>query len=43
MKSHFELENVKDFLRATDLKEVKEIILIHLSDGNSNSAEFKQT
>lgn len=41
MKSHFELENVKDFLRATDLKEVKEIILIHLSDGNSNSAEFK--
>jgi len=41
VKSHFELENVKDFLRATDLKEVKEIVLIHLSDGNSNSAEFK--
>lgn len=41
VKSHFELENVKDFLRATDLKEVREIVLIHLSDGNSNSAEFK--
>lgn len=41
LKSHFELGNVKDFLRATDLKDVKDIVLIHLSDGNSNSAEFK--
>lgn len=42
IKSHFELENVKDFLRATDLAEVKNIMLIHLSDGNSNAAEFKE-
>lgn len=42
IKSHFELENVKDFLRATDLVAVKNIMLIHLSDGNSNAAEFKE-
>ncbi|BDR84907.1 MBL fold metallo-hydrolase [Clostridium tetani] len=41
IKSHFELENVKEFLKATDLKETKEIILIHLSDGNSNAVQFK--
>lgn len=41
IKSHFELENVKDFLRATDLAATKNIILIHLSDGNSNADEFK--
>lgn len=42
MKSHFELENVKEFLKATNLINTKEIILIHLSDGNSNSAQFKE-
>lgn len=41
VKSHFELENVKEFLKAIDLKETKEIVLIHLSDGNSNAEEFK--
>lgn len=43
IKSHFELENVKEFLRATDLNTVKEIMLIHLSDSNSNAAEFKDS
>lgn len=42
MKSHFELENVKEFLKATNLIKAKEIMLIHLSDGNSNSAQFKE-
>ena len=42
IKSHFELKNVKDFLKATDLKETKEIVLIHLSDGNSNAEQFKE-
>lgn len=42
IKSHFELENVKEFLKATDLKETKEIMLIHLSDGNSNAAQFQK-
>ena len=42
IKSHFELENVKEFLKATDLTGTKEIVLIHLSDGNSNAAEFQE-
>lgn len=42
IKSHFELENLKEFLKATDLKETKEIVLIHLSDGNSNAAGFQE-
>ena len=42
LKSHFNLENVKEFLKATDLVKVKDIVLLHLSDGNSNAAEFKE-
>ena len=41
LKSHFSLENVKKFLQVTDLTQVKDIILLHLSDGNSNSEQFK--
>ncbi|SHE61598.1 MBL fold metallo-hydrolase [Clostridium fallax] len=41
IKSHFELDNVKNFLKTTDLNDTKEILLIHLSDGNSNSEQFK--
>lgn len=41
LKSHFNLENVKEFLKATDLAKVKDIVLLHLSDGNSNAAKFK--
>lgn len=43
IKSHFEIENVKEFLRATDLSTAKEIMLIHLSDSNSNAVEFKDS
>ncbi len=42
MKSHFSLENVKDFLRANDLSQVREIHLLHLSDSNSDEEAFKQ-
>lgn len=42
MKSHFNLDNVKDFLRANDLQKVREIHLLHLSDGNSDEARFKR-
>lgn len=42
LKSHFELESVKEFLKANDLKSVKNIILLHLSDGNSNAEQFKK-
>jgi len=41
-RSHFSLENVKDFLLANDLKKVQEIWLLHLSDSNSNEMQFKQ-
>lgn len=42
LKSHFSLENVKEFLRANDLSQVREIHLIHLSDDNSDAERFKR-
>ena len=42
LKSHFSLENVKKFLLANDLSKVREIWLIHLSDGNSDAERFKR-
>jgi len=42
MRSHFSLENVKEFLKANDLSKVQEIWLLHLSDSNSNADQFKQ-
>lgn len=42
LRSHFSLENVKDFLRANDLSKVSEIHLLHLSDNNSDAELFKQ-
>ena len=42
IKSHFSLENVKEFLRANDLSRVQEIHLLHMSDGNSDEERFKR-
>ena len=42
LKSHFEIGNVKAFLRAQNLTQVKAIWLLHLSDGNSNEERFKR-
>lgn len=42
LKSHFSLENVKEFLKANDLSKVKEIHLLHLSDRNSDAKRFKR-
>lgn len=42
IRSHFSLENVKEFLKSNDLSQVQEIHLIHLSDGNSNAEQFKR-
>ncbi|MGJ9460081.1 MBL fold metallo-hydrolase [Oceanobacillus sp. CF4.6] len=42
IKSHFSLENVKEFLKANDLSKVQEIHLLHLSDSNSNEEQFKR-
>lgn len=40
MTSHMELENCKDLLRANDLGKVSEIILLHLSENNSDRERF---
>lgn len=42
MRSHFSLENVKEFLLANDLSRVEEIHLLHLSDNNSDEQMFKR-
>ena len=42
LQSHFSLEHVKDFLKANDLSKVREIWLLHLSDGNSDAERFKR-
>jgi len=42
LKSHFSLENVKEFLKANDLSKVQEIWLLHLSEQNSCEKRFKE-
>jgi len=42
IRSHFSLENVKEFLRANDLSKVQEIHLMHLSNNNSDENRFKK-
>lgn len=42
IRSHFSLENVKEFIRANDMSRVQEIWLIHLSDNNSDEGLFKR-
>mgnify|MGYP005849169153 CR=1 FL=1 len=41
LESHFSLEHVKDFLMANDLSQCRQIILLHLSDYNSDAARMK--
>lgn len=41
LRSHFSLENVKEFIRANDMSRVQEIWLLHLSDNNSDEELFK--
>lgn len=40
LKSHFSLDHVLDFLKANDLSQCREVILLHLSDANSDSARM---
>ena len=40
IKSHFEIENVKAFLKACDLSQCREIHLIHISSGNGEPMAF---
>lgn len=41
VKTHFGLDNVLGFLEATDLSRIREIHLIHLSDGNANEQRIR--
>lgn len=40
LQSHMSLENCKEFLRANDLSSCNEILLLHLSDSNSNQVRM---
>lgn len=40
--NHFSLDQVKKMLQANDLSQVREIHLLHLSDGNSDADRFKR-
>lgn len=40
LRSHFELNNLIDFLKASDLSKAEEILLLHLSDRNSDKNYF---
>lgn len=40
ISSHMSIDHLEDFLRACDLSKLRKIWLCHLSDGNSNAAEF---
>lgn len=40
LKSHMELSTTKGILSANDLSKTQDIVLIHLSDGNSDEARF---
>ena len=42
IQSHFSIENVKQFLRVTDLSKLQEVHLLHLSDSNANAQQFKR-
>lgn len=42
LQSHFSLENCKDMLSVNDLSKVNNIVLIHLSDSNSDEVQFRK-
>ena len=42
LHSHMEIETAKGILRANDLSQVSEIVLVHLSGNNSDAERFKK-
>lgn len=42
LKSHMSIETCKSYLNSMDLNAVNQIVLIHLSNGNSHAKEFKK-
>ena len=43
VESHMSLDTCRETLQANDLTETRRIILIYLSDRNSDAAQFKKT
>ena len=41
IRNHLSVERCVDLLKANDLSRVEEVVLLHLSNGNSDAAEFK--
>jgi phosphoribosyl 1,2-cyclic phosphodiesterase len=42
LEGHLSIQNCKELLRANDLSQVNNIVLIHLSNGHSDEARFKR-
>jgi phosphoribosyl 1,2-cyclic phosphodiesterase len=42
LQSHMSLETCREALQSNDLRAVNNIVLIHLSDQNSNADEFRR-
>ena len=42
VKIHMSIETLLGLLRANDMSQVRQIYLLHLSDGNSNAEDFKR-
>lgn len=42
VKDHMSLETCKEFFSSNDLGKTRNIVLLHLSDGNSNAEQFKK-
>lgn len=42
IENHMSIETAIELLKANDLSKLKAVYLLHLSDANSNAAEFKQ-
>lgn len=42
LRSHMELETCKDFIKENQTSSLYTVVLLHLSDGNSNAKEFQK-
>lgn len=42
IRSHMSLETLMNFILACDISKLEKIYLLHMSDGNSDEAEFKK-
>ncbi|HBB28608.1 MAG TPA: MBL fold metallo-hydrolase, partial [Clostridiales bacterium] len=42
-KTHMELEDVKEFFKFNSFEDLKNVVLLHLSNTNSNEEKFKNT